>query len=620
MMIRPANDADIPSIARINVDSWRSTYRGIIPDAFLDGLSYEKRAENFRRSFSQPGTFWFVAELPQDGIVGFITGGPERTGDANFTGELYAVYVRDDHCRRGIGAALIRQWAACLRNANLNSALVWVLAENKPAITFYERLGARLVREQTIQIGGAALKELAYGWQDLSLIGPDYSIGGIKPPSTKDVMTTTCEHVDQCEVGRICHHLLKQKDVDYFRRFTGIGVKYDLVCSACAREPESIKEQLASVCSKCFAAVETDGCWEGIVGTPEIRVGSRNLTFHHVEFSLPELAGLDILDVQPVENLKGQWVACCSTGLLIAIDTIQRSTRVVARLGQDALDFDGQTISESTNTWVKGPRVMLCVSRDGSTAAVANTYGDRGIVVDFATGRVNMQLRRDKGHEDVSAFPLAFCEPDNRLVIIHGTQWNRLDVSDPLTGVTLTLREPTSRKQGQPCPPHYLDYFHCQLSVSPAGEYIADNGWAWQPVGVIVTWNLRRWLSENVWESEDGETKKGLCQRSYYWDGPLCWMDDHHLIVWGYGDDDECLIPAIRLFDVRTGEQARWFPGPKGSLVFDKYLFSFAKKEGMSVWDIETGERLAAKRLSAPLLITKGRSNSYRSSTVACFV
>ena len=40
MRIRAAKPADAGSLARVHVDSWRSTYTGILPDEFLAGLSY----------------------------------------------------------------------------------------------------------------------------------------------------------------------------------------------------------------------------------------------------------------------------------------------------------------------------------------------------------------------------------------------------------------------------------------------------------------------------------------------------------------------------------------------------------------------------------------------------
>jgi hypothetical protein len=44
MIIRDASPADAAAIARVRVDAWRETYRGIVPEAFLDGLSYEQDA------------------------------------------------------------------------------------------------------------------------------------------------------------------------------------------------------------------------------------------------------------------------------------------------------------------------------------------------------------------------------------------------------------------------------------------------------------------------------------------------------------------------------------------------------------------------------------------------
>lgn len=45
MIIRRAIISDAPGIAKVHVDSWRTTYKGIIPQSFLDGLSYEQRTK-----------------------------------------------------------------------------------------------------------------------------------------------------------------------------------------------------------------------------------------------------------------------------------------------------------------------------------------------------------------------------------------------------------------------------------------------------------------------------------------------------------------------------------------------------------------------------------------------
>jgi len=93
-----------------------------------------------------------------------------------------------------------------------------------------------------------------------------------------------------------------------------------------------------------------------------------------------------------------------------------------------------------------------------------------------------------------------------------------------------------------------------------------------------------------VWESEDGPTRRTVCCRECFWDGPLTWLDDTRLAVWGYGTDDEHWIAAVRVFDVTTGAELDWFPGPRGALVFDRELASL---DGLTLWDVKRGARLA---------------------------
>jgi hypothetical protein len=42
IVIRPARAGDTEAIARVRVDSWRETYRGMIPQAYLDAMKLEQ--------------------------------------------------------------------------------------------------------------------------------------------------------------------------------------------------------------------------------------------------------------------------------------------------------------------------------------------------------------------------------------------------------------------------------------------------------------------------------------------------------------------------------------------------------------------------------------------------
>ena len=47
MLLRPAEPVDAMAVARVHVRSWQVGYRGLLPDAYLDGLRAEERAERY---------------------------------------------------------------------------------------------------------------------------------------------------------------------------------------------------------------------------------------------------------------------------------------------------------------------------------------------------------------------------------------------------------------------------------------------------------------------------------------------------------------------------------------------------------------------------------------------
>jgi ribosomal protein S18 acetylase RimI-like enzyme len=165
-MIRQALYGDAAGIARVHVDSWRSSYRGLLADDFLDSLSEAGYTDRWRRVIGDGASRVFVVEEP-DAIVGFASGGRERAGESGFEGELYAIYIVAGSQRKGHGRELVRRMAAALRENGLHDMIVWVLRDNAPARKFYERLGGRYVRSQPITIGATTLEEVSYGWRSL---------------------------------------------------------------------------------------------------------------------------------------------------------------------------------------------------------------------------------------------------------------------------------------------------------------------------------------------------------------------------------------------------------------------------------------------------------------------
>ena len=165
-MVRPAEIADAAGIARAHVASWRSTYRDLLPDAFLSSLTEAGYTDRWARVLAEGSSRVYVVDEAGD-VVGFASGGRERAGESGYAGELYAIYVVDGFQRRGHGRELVRAVVGGLREMGLEDMIIWALKDNLPARLFYERLGGVYVRSQPITIGPATLQEVGYGWKNL---------------------------------------------------------------------------------------------------------------------------------------------------------------------------------------------------------------------------------------------------------------------------------------------------------------------------------------------------------------------------------------------------------------------------------------------------------------------
>jgi GNAT superfamily N-acetyltransferase len=166
LKIRKAIVNDAAGIAQVHVDSWISTYSGIIPTEYLDKLTYESRQKLWENNILELDVF--VAENNEGRIIGFSTGRTERTGrHKGFDGELSSIYLLKEYQGKGIGKRLLNSVVNTLRSKGINSMLVLVLEDN-PSRYFYEAMGAQMLDKIELEIGGKKLNEIVYGWDEIS--------------------------------------------------------------------------------------------------------------------------------------------------------------------------------------------------------------------------------------------------------------------------------------------------------------------------------------------------------------------------------------------------------------------------------------------------------------------
>ncbi|HEY5210731.1 MAG TPA: GNAT family N-acetyltransferase [Stellaceae bacterium] len=163
---RQAEIEDAEAIARIEVETWRATYAGMLPDRVLIGMSEKRqRASWIGMMRYRPGDV-IVIEQGAAGIVGFGNCGTQRDGALPYAGEIFTLYVTPDAQNRGVGKQLMAALFARLVAAGRTSALVWVIKAN-PSRFFYQRMGGKFVLTRRIRVGGELVDAIAYGWPDL---------------------------------------------------------------------------------------------------------------------------------------------------------------------------------------------------------------------------------------------------------------------------------------------------------------------------------------------------------------------------------------------------------------------------------------------------------------------
>lgn len=175
-MIRKATQGDIPAIAALHIEGWKAAYGGLVDQAYLDGLSVEKRIRDWTGWMEAGESDTLIAE--ENGrAVGFITTGRTKTPPPGsspirplYSAEVYALYLHPDVWRQGIGGGLLREAAGNLKEQKHSTLCLWVLDGNARAKAFYEKMGGQKVGSKFVEIGPSKLKEACYGWRDTATL------------------------------------------------------------------------------------------------------------------------------------------------------------------------------------------------------------------------------------------------------------------------------------------------------------------------------------------------------------------------------------------------------------------------------------------------------------------
>jgi GNAT superfamily N-acetyltransferase len=163
--VRLAGTADADEIGRIQVETWRAAYTGLMPDEAIAEFDVASRQRMWREGLARtprPGSATFVVEDTGE-VVGFASVGASRDDDAELEAELYAIYLHPSRWDRGIGRALLQRAEESMRSSGFREAVLWLLEGNELGERFYRAAGWEHDGGSKLdEFQGASVTELRY--------------------------------------------------------------------------------------------------------------------------------------------------------------------------------------------------------------------------------------------------------------------------------------------------------------------------------------------------------------------------------------------------------------------------------------------------------------------------
>lgn len=150
-VIRKKERKDCADVAHVVTVAWNETYKGIVPDEFLNGLYFneEQRAINSYDNFNENDNHQFVLEV--DGkVVGFVNVGSTDEKDYSNCGELHAIYIINGYKGYGHGKELYNAGVNELKSMGYNKMIIGCLVGN-PSNTFYEHIGGKFIKQRIFE-------------------------------------------------------------------------------------------------------------------------------------------------------------------------------------------------------------------------------------------------------------------------------------------------------------------------------------------------------------------------------------------------------------------------------------------------------------------------------------
>ena len=169
--VRPARPADAEAVARVQVVTWRTAYRSVLPVAVLNDWDEAGAAAAWQAAVTNPPTpaHGVLVAVERADLVGFAAYGPaeltagEQPDPAGPTTEIATLLVEPRWGRRGHGSRLLAAVADLARATGARRLQIWLPEADAVSAAFFQSAGwAQQGWVRSLDTGAQPLREVRW--------------------------------------------------------------------------------------------------------------------------------------------------------------------------------------------------------------------------------------------------------------------------------------------------------------------------------------------------------------------------------------------------------------------------------------------------------------------------
>lgn len=145
---RKAEIADCEEISKVYAESWRSAYKGLISQNYIDSITDNRWTDKMIKSLLQNEYFSLCAE-DNGKVIGNIQFGKSREDDMPAYGEIISLYILPEYLGQAVGYNLLCKAIDVIKQQGFKNIYLWAMNGNIRADKFYTRNG--FVKTQDIK-------------------------------------------------------------------------------------------------------------------------------------------------------------------------------------------------------------------------------------------------------------------------------------------------------------------------------------------------------------------------------------------------------------------------------------------------------------------------------------